>query len=55
MKAHYHYLNGDITYKKFAEIEFRWKTIKAKWVRGECHHLCAFCDYKHECWSNAKE
>lgn len=23
-----------------------------KWIRGECHHFCAFCDYKNECWDN---
>ena len=49
------YLNGDITEDEAEERRFFWKTVNAKWVRGECHHLCMLCDYKHECWTNAKE
>ena len=26
-----------------------------KWVHGECRHLCMFCEYKHECFSNLDE
>lgn len=26
-----------------------------KWVLGECHHLCMFCEYKYECFSNLDE
>ena len=44
-----------ITPEEACERNFFWETIHAKWVRGECHHLCMFCDYKDECWSNAKE
>lgn len=55
MKAQFLFLDGAITEQERNEMMFFWQTIKAKWVRGECHHLCKFCDYKHECWSNAKE
>lgn len=44
-----------ITPEEASERNFFWETIYAKWVRGECHHLCMFCYYKYECWSNAKE
>ena len=49
------YLNGDIDAEFRDERIFFWRTIKAKWVNDECHHICAFCNYKYECWSNAKE
>ena len=51
----YLYLNKDITIEERDEMLFKYQTIKAKWVRGECHHLCAFCVYKRECWTEAKE
>lgn len=44
-----------ITPDEASERNFFWETIYAKWVRGECHHLCMFCHYKYECWSNAKD
>lgn len=49
------YDRGEITYDELKDREFFWSTIYAKWVRGECHHVCIFCQYKYECWSNAKE
>ena len=54
-RTYYLYLNGDITGDEAEEKRFFWQTIYAKWVRDECHHLCILCDFKHECWSNAKE
>lgn len=54
-QAHIHFLNGDIVEEERDDIVFFWHTMIVKWVHGECHHLCKLCDYKHECWSNAKE
>lgn len=55
MRAHYLFLDGMITEAERDDIIFYWKTIKAKWVLDQCHHLCKLCKYKYECWSNAKE
>ena len=44
-----------ITSDEASERNFFWETIHAKWVRGECHHLCMFCHYKDECWGKAKD
>lgn len=49
------YYKDIITYEQAKDKAFFWKTIYAKWVRGECHHLCFCCDFKYECWNNAKE
>ena len=49
------YLCGAFDKEYRDEKIFFWRVIKAKWVRDECHHLCELCDFKHECWSNAKE
>ena len=49
------YYKDKITYEQASDKAFFWKTILAKWVNGECHSLCCFCDFKYECWSNAKE
>ena len=54
-RIHYNYLCGRITSEQASDKRFFWRTIYAKWVYGECHHLCCLCDYKYECWSNAKE
>jgi hypothetical protein len=54
-RTYYHYLNGDITSEEAEERRFFWQTMRAKWVKDQCHHLCHFCQYKLECWTNAKE
>nr|DAK87330.1 MAG TPA: Radical SAM superfamily [Caudoviricetes sp.] len=23
-----------------------------KWMKGECHHICAFCSYRNQCYDN---
>ena len=54
-RTYFNCLSGNITAEEAEETRFFWHTMIVKWVRGECHHLCKFCDYKIECWSNAKE
>lgn len=49
------YYQDKITYEKTKDKAFFWLTILAKWVNGECHHLCFCCAFKDECWGNAKE
>lgn len=49
------YLNGDINAQERDEMFFKLQMLKAKWIRGECHHICLWCQYKHECWLEAKE
>ena len=54
-RSHILYCKDKITYEQAWNKSFFWRTIRAKWVYDECHHLCCFCDFKYECWSNAKE
>ena len=54
-RAHKLYYYDKITYEQAEDKAFFWRTILAKWVNGECHSLCCLCDYKYECWGNAKE
>ena len=49
-RTYFLYLNGDINVDEAEEKRFFWRTIYVKWVRGECHHLCCFCDYRKECF-----
>lgn len=23
-----------------------------KWIKSECHHICAFCRYRNQCYDN---
>lgn len=25
------------------------KIMNIKWVKGQCSHLCIWCEYRHEC------
>ena len=54
-RSHMLYYIDKITYEQAEDKAFFWQTILAKWVYDECHHLCFCCDFKYECWSNAKE
>ena len=28
----------------------KWRSrLYVKWIKGECHRVCYFCQYKHEC------
>lgn len=36
--------------KKFVnKIKITLKIMKIKWIKGQCLHMCAWCDYRHEC------
>lgn len=28
------------------------KILYIKWIRHQCHHMCAFCDFREECHEN---
>jgi len=48
-------LNADlsISEQKFKDRkDYLYYVFYPKWVLGECHHLCCFCNYKNECFSN---
>ena len=47
------FVKGFITEKECTKrMRFWSKVFYPKWVLGECHHICAFCEYKSECFGN---
>ena len=42
----------DLLRNGLKKIKTKVKILKIKWVLGQCHSICIWCKYKHECHSN---
>lgn len=49
-RAHYLYLNGQITMAERDDIVTRMRILKCKWVKDQCHRFCFKCEYKNRCY-----